>query len=311
MDAEVSADALAVPTMLSYRERQLLHWLAQHHVTGTGRIVDGGCFLGGSTAALASGLAARIDGPWDGAIAVYDLFRVEEYTLSSFGTHFDNAKIGASFRRSFDANVEPWSQYLEVREGDALKWGWSGEPIEVLFLDMVKSWRLNDLVLKEFLPCLIPGHSVIVQQDYLWGYGPWTHITMELLADCVEILDFMPWATVVYLLTAPVPAELSGVNLRKSLSPQRKQYLMDRAVSRWRGEERGLVELARVMLTAELKGTVAARAEFAQVMARYRGQERVENCAPSVARHLGMHRSRNLLRRIARPVKRFASSLVQ
>jgi hypothetical protein len=286
MDVELPADVLAVPTMLSVRERQLLHWLARHHVKGAGRIVDGGSFLGGSTVALASGLAARTDGPWERTIASYDLFRVEDYTLGQFGDYFRDRTIGASFRPVFDTQIAPWSKHVEVREGDACEWGWSGEPIELLFLDMVKMWPLNDLVLEQFLPCLIPGQSVIVQQDYLWGFAPWIHMTMELLAPCVTILDSMPNGSVAYLLTAPVPAELIGAKLRDELSPERKRALMDSAVNRWQGEERGLVELARVMLIAELDDLVEARKEHSRVLDRYAGVERVEACANYMVRHL-------------------------
>jgi hypothetical protein len=284
--AKPPAEALAVPTMLSLRERQLLYWLARHHVTGEGRVVDGGCFLGGSTAALASGLADRRDGRWKKTIATYDLFRVEDYTLAQFGHCFPNRTIGSSFRSAFDKNIARWSRHVEVREGDAFEWGWSGEPIEVLFLDFVKSWRLNDLVLEQFLPCLIPGHSVIIQQDYLWGFGPWIHLTMELLDPCVKMLDFMPHATVAYLLTDDLPKEVIGAKIRESLSAQRKLELMDRAVERWQGEDRGLVELARIMLKAETFDLPPLRAELADIISRYAGKPRVECCAPSVAGYL-------------------------
>jgi hypothetical protein len=286
MSIDVPADALSVPTMLSYRELQLLHWLARYYVTGDNRIVDGGCFLGGSTSAMASGLAARTDGSWEQTIASYDLFRVEEYTLASFGNCFRDKTIGTSFRSAFDANVAPWSQHIEVREGDAQEWGWSGEPIEILFLDMVKTWSLNDLVLEKFLPHLIPGRSVIIQQDYLWGYGPWIHMTMELLAPSVTIIDSMP-CSVVYLLTAPIPADLLGAKLREAVPPARQRMLMDRAVERWEGEDRGMVELARVMLIAELSGAAAAQTEFAAVLARHKGQKPVEQCAAILERYLG------------------------
>jgi hypothetical protein len=151
---------------------------------------------------------------------------------------------------------------------------------------MLKMWPLNDLVLEQFLPCLIPGQSVIVQQDYLWGYAPWIHMTMELLAPCVTILDSMRNGSVAYLLTAPVPAELIGAKLRDVLTPDRKRALMDSAVNRWQGEERGLVELARVMLIAELDDLASARNEYDSVMARYAGIERVETCGNYMVRHL-------------------------
>src|SRR5688500_18477258 len=45
------------PTMLQQQELQLLHWLASSYFRREGLIVDAGCFLGGSTCALARGLA--------------------------------------------------------------------------------------------------------------------------------------------------------------------------------------------------------------------------------------------------------------
>jgi hypothetical protein len=149
----------------------------------------------------------------------------------------------------------------------------------VLFLDIVKTWPLNDLVLAQFLPCLIPGRSVIVQQDYLWGYGHWIHLTMELLDGCVEQLASMPNGSVAYLLTAPVPPDLIGARLAESLAPDRQRELMNRAVDRWQGDERGLVELARVAMIAELDGREAARTELDAVLTRHAGSSRVEQCA--------------------------------
>jgi hypothetical protein len=291
VDMEVPAEALAVPTMLSLRERQLLHWLGRYHVSGAGRIVDGGCFLGGSTAAFACGLAARSgkdwkNAPWKKTIVAYDMFRVEDYTLQYYGDCFPNKKIGSSFRSSFEKFTAPWSDQIEIKEGDACKTGWNGDPIEVLFLDFVKTWPMNDLFLEQFLPCVIPGRTVIIQQDYLWGYGHWIHITMELLAPYVKLLDGMPHGSVAYLLTSPVPQELIGAKLRTSLSPERKRELMNRAVDRWEGDDRGLVELARVTLTAELEGKPAARAEFKEVRSRYSDRERVEQSAACLEPYL-------------------------
>ena len=134
-NVNLSDAVAAVPTMLIPREKQLLHWLARDYVRGTGRIVDGGCFLGGSTAALASGLAARSDRFYKGknkTIASYDLFRVEPYTLARFRDNFSDTTIGASFRADFDANIAPWSNHVEVFEGDIIRSGWTGSSAPLL-----------------------------------------------------------------------------------------------------------------------------------------------------------------------------------
>jgi hypothetical protein len=108
---------------------------------------------------------------------------------------------------------------------------------------------------------------------------------MELMDPSVEILDSMRNGSVAYLLTAPVPADVIGAKLRETLSPERQRELMDRAVERWQGEERGLVELARVMLIAECD-LADARQEHANVRARYAGIERVEQCAQYIGQFL-------------------------
>ena len=281
---KLPAAVSAVPTMLIPRERQLLHWLASNYVRGEGRIVDGGCFLGGSTAALASGLAAREDNCFKNKnkrIASYDLFRVEPYTLVSFRDNFTDSTIGASFRADYDANIAPWSDYVEVFEGDITQRKWSGEPIELLFIDVAKTWGINNYILEQFLPSLIPGRSIIIQQDYIWGAAPWIHITMELLAPSVTILDSMQ-GSVAYLLTKPVPQSLIGAKLQEELSKETKLELMDRAVNRWTGYKRGFVELARVYLYWEVESRSMAQDALADVLARYPDEAGVQICGKYV-----------------------------
>ena len=59
-------------------------------------IVDAGCFLGGSTAALLAGMRDRPE-PWSGPpLASYDLFRVEEYTLGKFFGDDQGLRVGDS-----------------------------------------------------------------------------------------------------------------------------------------------------------------------------------------------------------------------
>ena len=67
------------------------------------------------------------------------------------------------------------------------------EEDQVLFIDVAKTWRINDVVIAQFFPKLIPGHSIIIQQDYMWGFGPWIHITMALLATTAWITVGSPF----------------------------------------------------------------------------------------------------------------------
>ena len=64
-DATLPADAIGIPTMLSKDERRVLYGLARDHARDDAAIVDAGCFLGGSTAALLAGVRDREE-TWTG-----------------------------------------------------------------------------------------------------------------------------------------------------------------------------------------------------------------------------------------------------
>jgi len=267
-DLELPPDAVGIPTMLSKTERKLLYGLARDYASGGGAIVDAGCFLGGSTAALLAGLRDRQE-PWAGPpLQSYDLFRVEEYTLGKFFRDDPDLGVGDSFRDRFDANVARFDLPHAVHEGDITRIGWSGEPIDVLFLDVLKSPEINDAVLRDFFPSLVPGRSVIVHQDYGWGWMPWIPITVELMRESLVLVDWMEWGSHAFLLQGEVPVELGerGVG---GLDVDTRLELIDRAVERADGWVRGMLEIARVALVLERDGEDAALAGLAAIAERY------------------------------------------
>src|SRR5438046_9169609 len=90
--------------MLSKAERRLLYWLARDYATGEGAIVDAGCFLGGSTAALLAGVRDRT-AAWTGPpVESYDQFRVEAFTVPKFFANAD-VRVGDSFRTLYEEHV--------------------------------------------------------------------------------------------------------------------------------------------------------------------------------------------------------------
>src|SRR5262249_10664188 len=246
-DVALPPDAVGIPTMLSKTERKLLYGLARDYAHGDAAIVDGGSFLGGSTAALLAGVRDRPE-PWTGPpVASYDLFRVEAYTLEKF---FPDASVGDSFRPSYDAHVARFEIPLEVHEGDITEIGWAGEPIDILFLDVLKSPAITDAVLRDFFPSLIPGRSVIVHQDYAAHYTPWVPIMVELMRDALTLVDWMEWGSHVYLLERDVPAGAEGARLDLDT----RFELLERAIGRSDGWVRGMLELSRTALVVERGG---------------------------------------------------------
>jgi len=243
-EVPLSGNAEAVMTMLSVEERQLLYWLTAEYRTGEGAIVDGGCFVGGSTVPLAEGLRA---GGKPGTVDVYDLFEVESY-MTDFYFKDHDLRAGDSFRSLFDENTAEVRELLRVHEGDLTQEGWSGDPIEILFVDFAKSWALNDYITKEFFPCLVPGRGILVQQDFVFAGCPWVPVTMEYLSDYFEPVAFAELCSVVYLCRRSVPRDLPSVS---ELPHARRIELMDRAIRRFLGYPRAVLECAKATLLVE------------------------------------------------------------
>jgi hypothetical protein len=236
--------AKSVLTMLSLEERRLLYWLTATRYEGAGAIVDGGCFVGGSTVALAEGLraAGRCE-----KVDVYDLFEVEAYMVDFYFKGM-GLRPGESFRGLFDRNLEGLHDLLTVHAGDLTATRWRGEPIEVLFIDFAKAWTLNDFIVAEFFPSLIPGRSIVVQQDFVYAGCPWVILTMEQLSDYFEPVGFAEYCSVVYVCTRQVPDDIDPIS---ALDLRERMRLIDRAIRRFRGYPRDVLECAKATLLVE------------------------------------------------------------
>jgi hypothetical protein len=275
-DVTLPPDAVGIPTMLSKAERRLLYELARDFATDEGAIVDAGCFLGGSTAALLAGVRDR-PAAWTGpAVESYDLFRVEAFTVPKFFANAD-VRVGDSFRPLYEEHVSRFDVPHVVHEGDITEIGWSGGPIDVLFLDLLKSWEINDAVLRDFFPSLVPGRSVIVHQDYGWGDVPWIPISVELMRDSLVLVDWMEWGSHVFFVERELPRDLldDGVG---GLDITTKIELIDRAVAGAEGWVQGMVEITRTFLIAERDGRDAALAELRWIAERHPGHGFVLAC---------------------------------
>jgi SAM-dependent methyltransferase len=250
----VPAACANVPTMLVPDELRLLHHLAGIY-SGLGAIVDGGSFLGGSTVALADGLRRNPQRRRLGEekpIHSFDRFEVEEWTRGVFFP--ESTTAGTSFREQFESNIAPYADLIEVHAGDVLAHEWKSGPIEILFIDMAKHWKVCDWVTWQFFPHLIPGRSIVVQQDYLYHHWVgWLHVTMEFYADYFEYVCDTDVNSVVFLNTKKIPASVLRRNTVESLTFEEKMSLMDRAASRFDGTKREMI--------------LAAKAHFAEMLA--------------------------------------------
>ncbi len=221
-------------TMLNDEELRMLRWLTGRYYTGSGGIVDGGAFLGGSAVALCKGLR---DAGWVGCLVdSYDLFVADAYAAQVYAK--GRFVAGGSTRALYDEAVAPYADLLRVHEGDITEAVWAGGGIELLFLDCLKAHEVNDSCILNFLPHLIPGHSIVIQQDYLWDYLPWLHISMEMLWDYFELLCDTGYNSAVFLSTKPIPESALRAACWSAMSVDQRAAVMDRAIARWDGEKR-------------------------------------------------------------------------
>lgn len=140
------AEVRQVKTMLSAQELKLLYTLARDRYAGRGEIIDAGAFLGGSTLALACGLR---DNPGtfskQGRVHSYDRFVSDKYVAQ----FIDGYPEGTSTRPYYDSVIADVASYVLVDEGDIISRPWpTNSPIEILFIDVAKSWETNDFLLQ-------------------------------------------------------------------------------------------------------------------------------------------------------------------
>ncbi len=218
------------PTMLMRTEIDLLHWLTSRYYQGRGLIVDAGCFLGGSTHALASGLAVNPAAAGKRKlIHSYDLFSTAGVLWYDFMRQY-NLGPDQSFEDRFRRNIAEHAELIEVHAGNLLDQSWGEEPVEILFLDICKLPPLHDHATRMWFPRLIPGRSILIQQDYGWWNYYWGNIVMEVYRDRFAVLDDVPVASRVYLCTHEITEAEAAERLYARLADDDKLRHMAAAV---------------------------------------------------------------------------------
>lgn len=197
-----------IPTMLTAEECMMLSYLTEHVYEGNGAIVDLGCFLGGSSAFLANGLASN---PNAGSYKVqsFDLFKLAAFERDHFfpARKLELPKDDDTFEM-FNAHIAPFKNYIRAHRGNILDYQWDGGPIEILFVDLMKSSNLYDYVIETFLPHLIPNQSIMILQDFMFGKtGAWHMNLMEKLSKKFTFFGQTEINSVVYKCIAPISPE--------------------------------------------------------------------------------------------------------
>jgi hypothetical protein len=268
MGAEI-ADCVS---MLSTEEKQFLYWVTSEYFEGSGAIVDAGCFVGGSTVALAAGLAAARGRETWGPMAQlhsYDMFLVDDYMQQWYFERNNLRPEGNRFRNIFDANTTAWRQVLEVHDGDIMTFSWDRDLIEILFIDICKRWDVNDHVTREFFPHLIPGRSLVIQQDFFHHREYWVILTQELLQDYFEYICFIRWNTAVFRCVKAVDQAAIPLRLRELGLPELDRLLRRHIARHNAPYQVGMLSCALAFLHLDFGSIEEARHIHEEVSAKY------------------------------------------
>jgi hypothetical protein len=271
----IPKQVLAVPSMMSVAERRFLYGLAAKHYAGEGLIVDAGIFLGASTTCFGEGLKENpnlkeVIAKWQRPIVSFERGIVTP-TMPAFfkrnGIEFDPLP-GDSFEELLSANVKPVSDVVDLRIGDIMETGKIDAPIEILFLDVLKLPEINKLVVENYFSRLIPGRSIVVQQDYFYDLLPYVKTYQEYFANYFTYIGEIG-STGVFLCKEKIPQDVT-VGVEEKVGPEEQIRLATVALQRSTDPARRfLMALSKVRLIRKLHGAKAAQTYLEFVKGEY------------------------------------------
>lgn len=285
-----SAPSVApLPAVMSENEQRFLHALARSYYTGEGWIVDDGIFLGASTLAFGSGLrgnphfaeiAARRPRP----IVAIERATVTPAMLRHFKRHGigEGLEPGMSYARLLQQCIAPVQDLVELRIGDIRKVGVLDGPIEILFLDVLKNESIGLFAVENYFPKLIPGRSIVIQQDYLFDSLEFIKVHQEFFAYHFELVGEIA-SSAVFRCRAPIgAADLKRFSEARG-NPDTQIALATAAIIRTGDPARQvLMTVSRLKLVLQLRGIAAARGCLAELERNFADVLRAPNCPPRV-----------------------------
>lgn len=265
--------------MIGPEERRCYWWLARNWLGAEGCIVDAGAFVGASSVAFADGAAAagRRSFRERPILHAFDYFSVvDAYVQQSIAESFRRVGMGDSYLPIYERQTRHYRDMIAIHPGDFLAHHWDATPIEILFVDLAKTSALNAHVVAEFFPRLLPGRSLVLQQDYFHCWHPYIHIAMEYLKDHFELIDErVDYQTAIWLLSSPVPPEKIKRIARYDFDASERLVLLDRLSGRSSPAMRPMIETVKLWQLCLDESYAAARHQLEAMDEAYglRGHE--------------------------------------
>lgn len=296
IDRPVPRAIFDVPSQTTNEERLLFYWLASEKFTGAGEIVEVGALAGASTLCLAAG---ALENPAVRGrkfrLNVYDRFIADDGLCAEFfDRHYpgEGIKPGDDFSSLYRRNIAAVADHVDVHQIDARDLRWDGRPIEILFIDCALSAALYDHFMREFFPCLIPGRSWVIDQDFFFQNAPWIPINAEKLGMVPHYVED------VTLVSQVGPDTLSrvgdAVGFYAGLSADERIAVLRRHAEKYTPDARQLLQLQEaVILIGDNRFDegvrIAAEIDRSPWMfaAKFRARQLLELARKKLAEHQG------------------------
>jgi hypothetical protein len=245
LEPEVVSDIMLPKGFIFDEERRCFHYIARHCTSGGGQIIDAGAALGASAYCLASGLA-RNPSRWETRVHSYDRFFAEaEYVSALCTQYYRPVKVGEDMFDIYEFQVGKYRELIRPHRGDFMFDRWDGSRIDVLMVDMAKSPELNTRIMEQFFPCLVPGESLLVHQDFYFSWLSYIHISMQYLAHRFEIVDrLIPDCSRLFMLKDPITA--GEFEHLRSIPREERIDLLDAFIDGEKGDSRAMARVNKL-----------------------------------------------------------------
>lgn len=261
---QLPKDILAIPSMMSPNERKFLYGLTKNHYSGEGIIIDAGIFMGASSYIFGKAIQEnqkfsnlKFDNQkpimsFDRAVIYPNFFPfAQRHNIETTGL-----AAGDSFKHLIEENIAPVENVVDLKIGDIIQEDYSkvGLPIEILFLDIIKRPDINNYTLKSWFPYLIPGKSIVIQQDFFCEGVPHIPVTMEYFDEYFDYLGEIHSASI-YRYKKEIPLEELEKDLGETLPIEQQLELIDNAKLKTNFTSRKYVlDITKVMLAKTVVG---------------------------------------------------------
>lgn len=189
-----------MPGMITPNESAFYEQAATAFVGETGAVVDLGCWLGGTSVALARGTGSC------GKVLAYDLFRWERWMPA--GVAYCLYQPGDCFLPEARRLIRDHGGNVELIQADLTSYKWSGGQIKILLVDAMKSEALARKIAQRFYPSLKVG-GLVIHQDFKHFYTSWIHLLHCGLREFFHLYRIVPNSTTVaFEVTKPIPADV-------------------------------------------------------------------------------------------------------